>query len=634
MSGIIGFYQISASQTTDELERAVRAMTAALRQPGADEAGQWCQPGDGVALGWRGLASGESSSFDRQPMTSTDGRFVLALDGAIYNQASLRDELLVLGHIFQGRSTTEVLLAAIRQWGLAETLARVNGSFAFALWEVEARRLHLVRDRLGVKPLYYGWVERALVFGSTLKAFRAFPGFPAAIDRNALALYLRYGYIPAPYSPYRGLKKLSPGQVLSVWPGSEAGDERLESYWSPRAAVEKGLTSPFKGNESAALEVFESMLTRSLNMRMSATAPLGVLLSGGTASALLAAQLQKDSQQRVQTFSLGFHEKGLDWAAPARAIARHLGSEHSELYLSPEEACAALPRLAALNDEPLADSAQLPVLLAAELARQQVTVALSGVGAEENFDGHLRYFQAWRTWQGLAAVPLGWRQAAARSLTALSRGSNVGHKFQALSELLNTPVREALYLDLVSRWKQPERLVIAGHEPLTTLTDPLRWMNTSGFFERMMSLDLVTALPDQRLAMLDQIGRGLGLAWRLPYVDDHELVEFAWKLPISMKIRGGQGQWILRQLLKRYLPLEMLKPVKHRFDIPLGAWLCGPLKAWAEAQLDENRLRHEGFFQPSLVRQRWQEHLSDQRNWQDSLWAVLMFQAWLTENRG
>ncbi len=634
MSGITGFYQITASQTTDELEHALRAMITALHRRGADEAGQWYQPGAGVALGWRGLTTVEFSNVDRQPMISADGRFVLALDGEIYNQATLREELLVLGHIFQGRSTTEVLLAAIRQWGLAETLARVNGPFAFALWEIEARRLHLVRDRLGVKPLYYGWVERTLVFGSELKALRAYPAFQAAIDRNALALFLRYGYIPAPYSLYRGLKKLIPGQVLSIWPGSEAGDERLESYWSPRSAVEKGLTSPFKGNESAALEVFDSLLTRSLNLRMNAAAPLGVLLSGEAPSALLVAQMQKHSQQRVKTFSLGFHEKGLDWAAPARAIAHHLGSEHSELYLSPEEACAALPRLAALNDEPLADSGQLPVLLAAELARQQVTVALSDAGAEENFGGHLRYFQAWRTWQGLAAVPLSWRQAAARSLTAVSQRSNAGHKLQALSELLNTTVREALYLDLVSRWKHPDRLVIAGHEPLTTLTDPLRWMNTSGFFERMMSLDLVTTLPDQRLAMLNQIGQGLGLALRLPYVDDHELVEFAWKLPISMKIRGGQGQWVLRQLLKRHLPLEMLKPVKNRVDVPLGAWLCGPLKAWAEAQLDETRLRHEGFFQPTLVRQRWQEHLADQRDWHDSLWAVIMFQAWLAETRG
>jgi asparagine synthase (glutamine-hydrolysing) len=645
MCGIAGFYNIAASQPQDELENILRRMTDSIRHRGPDDSGAWVDPRSGIALGFRRLAILDLSPTGHQPMTSADGRYIIIFNGEIYNYGSLRDELLGLGHIFQGSSDTEVMLAAVRQWGLQTAVQRFNGMFAFALWDGEGRTLHLVRDRLGVKPLYYGWLENTLVFGSELKALRAHPAFRQDIDRNALTLYLRHNYIPAPFTIYQGIHKLAPGHILTIRPGSEAGDERIESYWAPRTAVEKGITNPFKGDESAALEVLDGLLTRSIGLRMIADVPLGAFLSGGVDSSTVVALMQKQSSRPVRTFTIGFHETGFNEAEHALAVAKHLGTDHTELYVTPEEARAVIPRLPTLYDEPFADSSQIPTFLVSELARRHVTVSLSGDGGDELFGGYNRYSWATRIWGAVSWMPVSWRRATAHGLTALSpkqwskllwptRLPNPGDKIHKLSEILTTPVREALYLDLISHWKQPASLVIDAQEPLTAVTDPLRWMNTSTFAERMMSLDLVTYLPDDILAKVDRASMGVSLEARTPFIDDHEVVEFAWKLPLRMKIRSGQGKWILRQLLYRYVPRKLIERPKMGFGVPIDSWLRGPLQPWAEDLLAESRLRREGFFQPEPIRQKWEEHLSGRRNWQYYLWDILMFQAWLAENRG
>lgn len=645
MCGIAGFYNMTASQSQDELDANLRRMTDAIRHRGPDDSGAWHDARQGVALGFRRLAILDLSPTGHQPMTSADDRHIIIFNGEIYNYGLLREELLGLGHIFQGTSDTEVMLAAIRQWGLASAVQRFNGMFAFGLWDREGQKLFLVRDRMGVKPLYYGWLGKTLVFGSELKALRAHPAFRQEIDRDALTLFLRYGYIPTPFTIYRGVYKLTPGHILTIWPGSEAGDERDEAYWSPRAAVEKGLTQPFKGSEAEALERLDQSLTRSIGLRMIADVPLGAFLSGGVDSSTVVALMQKQSSLPVKTFTIGFREADFNEAEHALAVAKHLGTDHTELYVTPDEARAVIPRLPALYDEPFADPSQIPTFLVSELARRHVTVSLSGDGGDELFGGYNRYFWGTRIWNSISWAPLAWRKAAARGLTALTpahwskllkptRLPNPGDKIHKFSEILNTPVREALYLDLVSHWKQPASLVIDGQEPLTTMTDPLRWMNTATFAERMMSLDLVTYLPDDILAKVDRASMGVSLEARAPFIDDHEVVEFAWKLPLDMKIRGGQGKWILRQLLYKYVPRKLIERPKMGFGVPIDSWLRGPLREWSEDLLSVARLRREGFFHPEPIREKWEEHLSGGRNWQYYLWDILMFQAWLAENRG
>lgn len=645
MCGIAGFYQPSASYSVEEIKTILRCMTDAIRHRGPDDEGAWYSVERGIALGFRRLAILDLSPTGHQPMISTDGRYVIVFNGEIYNYGRLREELLALGHIFQGTSDTEVMLAAIWQWGLSAAVQRFNGMFAFALWDAENRALHLVRDRLGVKPLYYGWLGKSLVFGSELKSLRVYPEFRQEIDRDALTLYLRHNYIPAPFTIYRGVRKLIPGHILTVWPGSEEGDERMEPYWSPRAAVEKGITNPFKGDAREALQALDSLLTRSIGLRMIADVPLGAFLSGGVDSSTVVALMQKQSRLPVRTFTIGFYEAGFDEAEYARAVAKHLGTDHTELYVTPDEARAVIPRLPTLYDEPFADSSQIPTFLVSELARRHVTVSLSGDGGDELFGGYNRYFWGMRIWNAVGWAPLRWRQTAARGLTALTPARwarllaptglpNPGDKIHKLAEILSTPVREALYLDLVSHWKRPAQVVIGGQEPLTAVTDPLRWMNTATFAERMMSLDLVTYLPDDILAKVDRASMGVSLEARAPFIDDHEVVEFAWKLPLGLKIRGRQGKWILRQLLYQYVPRKLIERPKMGFGVPMDAWLRGPLRDWGEDLLAESRLRREGFFQPEPIRQKWEEHLSGGRNWQYYLWDILMFQAWLAWQRG
>jgi len=640
MCGITGFYETTHSTPSETLQNLVTRMSDSIRHRGPDDSGAWLDAETGISLGFRRLAILDLSPTGHQPMFSADGRFVMIFNGEIYNFTSLRDELLGLGHSFRGTSDTEIMLAGISQWGLAAAVQRFNGMFAFALWDKRERSLSLVRDRMGIKPLYYGWAGKTFLFGSELKALRAHPDFHGEVNRDALALFLRYNYIPAPHTIYRAIYKLPPACILTIGENLPPGSETPTPYWNIREKITGGLAHPFDGSDAEATDALESLLTRSIGQRMIADVPLGAFLSGGIDSSTIVALMQKQSSRPVKTFTIGFSESGFDEARHAKAVARHLGTEHTELYISPNEARAVIPRLPTLYDEPFSDSSQIPTFLVSEMARRHVTVSLSGDGGDELFGGYNRYQWVGRMWKTIGWAP-GWlRGMAASGLGALSPktwGSllngtglpNAADKVQKISEILTAASPEAIYFDLVSHWKQPNEIVIGGVEPPG---DHPAWIETTSLVERMMALDQVTYLPDDILAKVDRASMGTSLEARAPFLDDHETVEFAWRLPLNMKIRNGQGKWILRQVLYRHVPREMLERPKMGFAVPIDTWLRGPLREWAENLLDEKRLQREGYLRSPAIRQKWQEHLSGARNWQYCLWDVLMFQAWLEAN--
>ena len=640
MCGITGFLDLTRSSSIELIETHLMGMTNSIAHRGPDDSGSWTDPAYGVALGFRRLAILDLSPTGHQPMLSADGRFVIVFNGEIYNFARLRDELMDLGHAFRGSSDTEIMLAAIHEWGLKAAVQRFNGMFAFALWDRNECNLSLVRDRLGIKPLYYGWVGKTFLFGSELKALRAHPAFRADINRDALTIYLRHNCIPAPHSIYTGFFKLSPGCILNIDQNQRPGQESPAPYWSAREVVENGLAHPFEGTPEEAIYTLESMLTRSIGLRMIADVPLGAFLSGGVDSSTIVALMQKQSSRPVKTFTIGFNEDGYNEAEYAKAVARHLGTDHTEVYISPEEARTVIPKLPILFDEPFSDSSQIPTYLISQLARRHVTVSLSGDGGDELFGGYNRYIWIERIWNAVGWLPPSIRKGGAYGLSLLSpqtwgrllRGSgypNVSDKVQRLSEILGAPSPAAIYLDLVSHWKQPGELVIGGREPITPITDPDWKIKTRNNAERMMALDMITYLPDDVLAKVDRASMGVSLEARAPFLDDHETVEFAWRLPTDMKIHQGQGKWILRQILNRHVPQRLLDRPKMGFSVPIDSWLRGPLRPWAEELISEERLRREGYFNSGPIRKKWAEHLSGIHNWQFYLWDVLMFQAWL-----
>jgi asparagine synthase (glutamine-hydrolysing) len=640
MCGITGFFDTTHSLSPDVQLNTVTRMSDSIRHRGPDDSGVFTDAEAGIALGFRRLAILDLSPTGHQPMQSADKRYIMVFNGEIYNFANLRDELRGFGHSFRGTSDTEIMLAAICQWGLRQAVQRFNGMFAFALWDKRERSLSLVRDRLGIKPLYYGWAGKTLLFGSELKTLRAHPDFHGEIDRDALTLFLRYSCIPAPYTIYRGVSKLPPACILTIRADQHPGDERPEAYWSAYEAVTNGLTHPFEGDENEAIDALENMLTHSIGQRMIADVPLGAFLSGGIDSSTIVALMQKQSSRPVKTFTIGFDEAGFDEAQYAKAVAQHLGTDHTELYVTPETARAVIPRLPTLYDEPFADPSQIPTFLVSELAHQHVTVSLSGDGGDELFGGYNRYFWTAQMWKTFGWAPVSLRKAMAASLARIpprswnrllgaSKMPNLGDKIHKIFEIMPAASPEAIYLDLVSLWKQPAELVIGASEPITPLTDRSTWLKTPSLAEQMMALDLVTYLPDDILAKVDRASMGTSLEARAPFLDDHETVEFAWKLPLKLKIRDGKGKWILRQVLYRHVPREMFDRPKMGFGVPIDSWLRGPLRSWAESLLEEKRLLREGYFNPAPIRQKWQEHLSGGRNWQYYLWNMLMFQAWL-----
>jgi asparagine synthase (glutamine-hydrolysing) len=650
MCGIAGLIQ-SEGGSAEALESLARGMAGRLTHRGPDDEGIWVDPRAGVALGFRRLSILDLSPQGHQPMVSADGRSVIAFNGEIYNFAALRTELEAQGMApgWRGHSDTEVLLAAVCAWGFAATLERLVGMFAVALWDREARVLRLARDRMGEKPLYYGWAGRTFLFASELKAFHAHPDFRPEIDRAALALYMRYACVPTPLSIYRNVFKLLPACRLDLTERdiSEQRPPQPEPYWRlpvHRAAQRSALTEP------DALERLDRLLRDAVAGQMVADVPLGAFLSGGIDSSTVVALMQAQSTRPVRTFSIGFLDSSYNEAEHAGAVAAHLGTEHTELYVRPAEARSVIPGLPRIYDEPFGDSSQIPTYLVAKLARQHVTVSLSGDGGDELFGGYNRYVWSEMLWRRLRWIPRGARGAVARGISTIGPGTwdrafdavvrflppafryrSAGDKLHKLAGLLDFDSVTELYARLVSLWRVPGLVLDAGKLPATG------WVADDGdegsIAERMMLLDMRGYLPDDILVKVDRAAMAVSLETRVPLLD-HRVVEFALQLPLALKMERGRGKLILRKLLARYVPPALTERAKMGFSVPLDDWLRGPLREWAEGLLDARRLAREGFLDPAPVRARWEEHLSGARNWQHSLWVVLMYQSWLEAQRG
>jgi asparagine synthase (glutamine-hydrolysing) len=626
-------------------------MGSMLRHRGPDDEGVWCDEDAGLAMAHRRLAIVDLSAAGHQPMLSPSGRFVIAYNGEIYNFPTLRRELEDLGARFRGSSDTEVLLVAIDRWGVEAALDRINGMFAFALWDRHARVLHLVRDRLGEKPLYFGWAGRSFLFASELKAFHAHPDFVPELDRNATALLLRYGYVPGPHSIYRGIFKLLPAGHLALPtdgdPWQEPPLDRVRIYWSLREVVRQGVERPLKLGEAEAVERLEDLLTEAVVRRTIADVPLGAFLSGGIDSSLIVALMQKCSTRPVKTFTIGFHETGYDEAQSAKQVALHLGTEHHELYVTPRDLQEVIPSLPEIYDEPFADQSQIPTFLVSQFTRGSVTVALSGDGGDEVFAGYNRYSMGPRLWRAVSLCPSPVRRGLAGVLTSTSPERwdvgfdfvyrclprswhlpTIGYQLHKLAGLLVVERPEQLYERLASRWTAPGSLVIGAEEPRSVVNDPDQQLELDDLAHRMMYCDTLSGLPNDMLVKVDRASMAVSLEVRAPLLD-HQLVEFAWQLPRPMKVRTGQSKLILRRVLARHVPAAMFDRPKQGFAVPLDRWLRGSLRDWAEAMLDPHRLRREGVFEPTHVRQTWEDHLSGRGSWADRLWCILMFQAWL-----
>jgi len=623
-------------------------MAERIAHRGPDDAGVWVDEAAGLVLAHRRLSVIDLSPAGHQPMRSPCGRFVLVFNGEIYNHLDLRADLEREGGAFawHGHSDTETLLAALRHWGVEGALQRLNGMFVFALWDATERQLYLARDRMGEKPLYVGHSGGTFLFGSELKALAAHPDWHGEVDRDALALLLRYGYVPAPWSIYRGIGKLPAAHYLVV---RDRGREMTapQCYWDLGAIAADGAAGA-EGEPVELVEQLDALLRDAVKRRMAADVPLGAFLSGGFDSSTVAALMQVQSDRPVKTFSIGFHEAGYNEAQHASAVAAHLGTDHTELYVTPEEAIAVIPGLPTIWDEPFADSSQIPTYLVSRLARQQVTVSLSGDGGDELFCGYSRYALGYRIWSRLKWLPFPVRRGLAavlehapgHALDRLMSGMpanwrvpHVADRLPKLAGVLRHRSGEAFYRELVSHWNAPADVVMGSREPRTLLGEPDRFPALPGLRERMMYLDAMTYLPDDILTKVDRASMAVSLEARVPLLD-HRVVEFAWRVPTRLKYRRGQGKWLLRQVLYRYVPRRLMERPKMGFGVPIDHWLRGPLRDWAEAQLGEQRLREEGFFDPVPIRKMWQEHVSGRRRWHYYLWDVLMFQAWLESVRG
>lgn len=649
MCGIAGFLGESARQSED-LRDTVTKMTLRLAHRGPDDSGVWIDPSVPVALGHRRLSIIDLSPEGHQPMLSATGRYVLVFNGEIYNFLEIRGELTAFSE-FRGGSDTEVMLAAFEQLGVPGALDRFNGMFAFGLWDRKLRQLHLACDRFGEKPLYYGRIGKRLVFGSELKALRAHAEFPAEIDRQALAHFLNHGFVAAPHSIFRSIRKLEPGTWLTVpsdWHAGELPEAR--TYWSARDRARLSSSRRTLASPEEAVEQLEELLMDSIRLRTMADVPVGAFLSGGIDSSVVVALMQKVSGRPVRTFTIGMEDFGFDEAIHARAVAKHLGTNHSEMYITSADAMAVIPRLPELYDEPFADSSQIPTFLVSQFARTQVTVSLSGDGGDELFGGYTRYLWGEAIWRRIGRLPQWGRAAASRGLRSLSpnawdvlmnsagralpprfRQSNAGDKMHKLAGILGSANAEKVYEHLISFWPSGNSPALDGG-PMKLPASPFD-PGGKRFTDWMMLLDTVMYLPGDILCKVDRAAMAVGLESRIPLLDSR-LFEFAWGLPAEYKVRDGTGKWLLRQVLYRHVPRELMERPKTGFGIPIHAWLRGPLRDWAHSLLDPRQLRDDGLIDPVPVMRRWDEHLSGKRNWAPSLWAVLMFQSWLHHRDG
>jgi asparagine synthase (glutamine-hydrolysing) len=650
MCGFAGFLTPHRTRDDENILKLLSRMVEAIRHRGPDSEGYWHDADSGIALGHRRLAIVDLSPEGAQPMQSACGRYVLAFNGEVYNHLDLRG---LLGYpSWRGHSDTESLLAGFSAWGISATLERCIGMFAFAVWDKQERTLSLARDRLGEKPLYYGWQghgeSKSFLFGSDLAALKAHPAFAGDINRDALSLYMRRSVVGGTNSIYQGIYKLEPACLLTI--SLSSCEPKLVPYWSLVEVAEQGVIHPFDGTNREAVDILESLLMDAVRRQMIADVPLGAFLSGGIDSSTIVALMQCQSSRSIKTFTIGFNEEAYNEAVYARAVARHLGTDHHQLYVTPQQVLEVIPKLPALYSEPFADSSQIPTFLVSQLARQHVSVSLSGDAGDELFGGYNRYMYTQRLWKWIGLAPLSVRRLAAAGICRLSPSHwnallrllqplihtshpqvGLGDKLHKAAGVLASPSVTALYEGLVTHWPS-DGLVLVAQNTTSYLSDetlPLTGLNE---VQRMMLFDAITYLPDDILVKVDRAAMGVSLETRAPFLD-HRVVEFAWQLPQHLKLRDGVGKWALRQVLYRHVPKALIERPKMGFGVPIDNWLRGPLREWAEDLLSESRLRQEGYFNPAPIRQKWSEHLGGQRNWQYHLWDVLIFQSWLAQQK-
>jgi asparagine synthase (glutamine-hydrolysing) len=617
-------------------------MSGAIAHRGPDDNGVWVDATAGIALGFRRLAIVDLSAQGHQPMRSTSGRYVIVFNGEVYNHRNLRRELESAGCGFRGHSDTEVILAAFDQWGIERAVRRFIGMFAIAVWDVSRQELSLIRDRLGIKPMFVYHHDGLVSFGSELKALVAGPEFDKTLDTAALTSYLRYLYVPAPQSIFRNVVKLSPGHILTIvdptvpLPSSSP-------FWSAEAAARAGQEGQFSGGDEDAISELETLLTDAVRLRMQADVPLGALLSGGVDSSTVVALMQASADRPVKTFTIGFDQQEFDEAAHARAIAKHLGTEHTELNLTGADALAVVPRLAEMFDEPLADPSQIPTFLVCELARREVTVALTGDGGDELFAGYNRYIQGERLITGFKRWPDLLRRFSASGLTSVSprtwnrmrdtlrpvfpsaaRTRLLGEKMHKLGDLLRAESTQGMYRSLLSAWQDPEDLVVDGGAAADR-NGALDGQTQLALMERMMLADQTSYLPDDLLAKVDRASMAVSLEARVPILD-HRVVELSWRLPRKFKVRAGRGKWILREILYKHVPRAMVDREKMGFSVPLAQWLAGPLRNWAGDLLHSGET--DRFLRGVVVRREWDRFLAGDSTNAAGTWAVVMFRAW------
>jgi len=646
MCGIAGYIDCNAHATSSELTEIAMNMANRLHHRGPDDHGVWVDGHNGVALSFRRLKIIDISNAAHQPMVSHNDRYVIIYNGEIYNYHDLRQELVAEGCQFRSFSDTEILLESISRWGLKSALQRCNGMFAIALWDRHDKVLYLARDRMGKKPLYYARIGQYFLFASEIKALCAHPAFDKEIDRNALTLYLRYSYVPEPFSIFKNTFKLLPGSVLTV--NYKKNNQLLNNdyYWNSASVVSAALSKPYRATETKAVTELHDLLLDAVRVRMIADVPLGAFLSGGVDSSTVVALMQTLNDKPVKTFTIGFHESGYNEAKYAAEVAKHLGTDHTELYVTSKEAMDVIPKLPSLYDEPFSDVSQIPTYLVSRLAKEQVTVALSGDGGDELFAGYNRHRWVPLFWFRFGRLPSLFKKPILKMLTGLSpqrwdqclkilslvlprlmRQKNAGDKLHKLALMLQHKSPDNMYFDLISSWKEPESIVLNGLEP--NLSEA-QGINFPDLTHKMMYFDMTRYLPGDILTKVDRASMGVSLEARAPLLD-YRVVEFAWQLPLDVKIKNNQGKYLLKQVLQRYVPNNLIDRPKMGFGVPVGHWLRKPLRAWAEGLLNPQRLAQEGFFNVNLIQQKWQEHLSGHRNWQYELWNILMFQSWIDD---
>lgn len=651
MCGICGFY----SKNSLTFNNVIQKMNSAISHRGPDSTGVWQDNTSGIIFGHQRLSIIDLSDAGNQPMMSNSGRFILTYNGEIYNHLEIRSELQKIDSKikWKGNSDTETLIEAIEIWGIEKTLQKIIGMFSFGIWDKKNRDLTLARDRVGEKPLYYGWQgngdNKVFLFGSELKALKQHPEFNGEINRNAIALHLRNNSIPDPYSIYKDIYKLLPGHYLQLkahhLKNSSLPEHKI--YWSLTETALNGINNRFKTSKEEIQRDLENNLQLSIEQQMISDVPLGAFLSGGIDSSTVVALMQSKSNRPVKTFTIGFSEDDLNEAEDAKKIAKYLGTEHTELYVSPEKALQVIPKLPMIYDEPFSDSSQIPTFFVSQLAKQDVKVAISGDGGDELFCGYSRYMLTNNRSKKFSLIPSLFKKILAQGIKSINQNTwnnlirllpdnknfkNFGHKMHKGANALEAKNFFELYHIICSDWLNPNEVVINGNEPINYYTELKKSISSLNNYEKMMILDLMDYLPNDILVKIDRAAMTSSLETRMPFLS-HKLIEFAWKIPHNLKFRNGEGKWILKQILNKYVPKNLTGRSKKGFSIPLDNWLRGPLKDWAENLLNEKRLSQEGYFDYKLIRKKWSEHLSHKNNWQLDLWNVLMFQAWIDANK-